>query len=195
MAAKTPAGKAGKDGKVVDTVREAVHVSERPTPEVSEPVAKSDTFSWMDIARAELGQREVKGAKHNPRILEYHKTTKLKGTTDEIPWCSSFVNWVMKQAGYPGTNSAAARSWMEYGQRLAGPVPGCIVILTRKGGGGHVGFYIDQDSYGMRLLGGNQGDAVTISRYEHNRCIGLVLPRNLRPEDNEIFYRELAKYV
>jgi uncharacterized protein (TIGR02594 family) len=192
MAAKNTAGKAGKAGTVVDTVRETVHVPERPTLAVGEAVAPCDTFSWMDIAKAELGQREVKGAKHNPRIIEYHKTTTLKGTTDEIPWCSSFVNWVMKQAGYPGTNSAAARSWLQYGQRLATPVPGCIVVLSRDGGG-HVGFYMGQDSYGIKILGGNQGDAVTVAQYAHGRCLALVVPRNMRAEDNELFYRELAR--
>ena len=193
MAAKTtkPAGKAGKTG---DTSRKTVGVPERPTPAVGQPVGNTDSFSWMDIARAELGQREVKGAKHNPRIIEYHKTTTLKGTTDEIPWCSSFVNWVMKQAGYPGTNSAAARSWLQYGQRLAAPVPGCIVVLSRDGGG-HVGFYMGQDSYGLKILGGNQGDAVTVAQYPANRCLALVVPLNMRSEDNELFYRELARYA
>lgn len=187
MAAKA-AGKAGKTGKVVDTVREAVHVPERPT------LAVADTFSWMDIAKAELGQREVKGAKHNPRILEYHATTTFKGTTDEIPWCSSFVNWCMEQADYRGTRSAAARSWLQWGQRLSAPVPGCIVVLSRDGGG-HVGFYMGQDSYGLRILGGNQGDAVTIAHYPHGRCLALVVPRNMRAEDNELFYRELARFA
>ena len=193
MAGKTT-DQTRKAGKAGDTPREAVVVPERPTIAVGEPAVIADSFSWMEIARGELGQKEVKGAKHNPRIIEYHKTTTLKGTTDEIPWCSSFVNWVMKQAGYPGTNSAAARSWLNYGQRLAAPVPGCIVVLSREGGG-HVGFYMGQDSYGLKILGGNQGDAVTVAHYPAGRCLGLLVPINMRPEDNELFYREFARYA
>jgi hypothetical protein len=45
-----------------------------------------------EIAKAELGTTEVPGTQNNPRILEYHATTTLKATTDEVPWCSSFVN-------------------------------------------------------------------------------------------------------
>ncbi|WP_224984859.1 TIGR02594 family protein [Geomonas agri] len=68
---------------------------------------------WMGIARKEIGQKEVAGHRDNPRILSYHATTTLKATDDETPWCSSFVNWCLKQAGVKGTDSAAATSWVE----------------------------------------------------------------------------------
>lgn len=207
MAAKAPK-QAGKNGKVVDTVREAIRVPERPTTAVVEPVRDTDKlvseavaipdtlvdFSWFTIAKRELGQREQPGLKHNPRILEYHATTTLKGTTDEIPWCSSFVNWCMQQAGYTGTRSAAARSWTQWGQRLAAPVPGCIVVLTRDGGG-HVGFYVGQDAKNIRVLGGNQSDTVNIASYDRKRLLAYVVPKNLKPTDNEILYRRLAENV
>src|SRR6185436_11178789 len=66
----------------------------------TEAFAGSAAKRWMDIARAEIGQGEVAGSRHNPRILEYHASTRLKPNTDEIPWCASFVNWVMQQAGF-----------------------------------------------------------------------------------------------
>lgn len=65
----------------------------------------------MPIAKAEMGIYENSApGKHNKRIIEYHAVTTLKATTDETPWCSSFVNWVVKQAGYKGTDSALAKS-------------------------------------------------------------------------------------
>ena len=71
---------------------------------------------WYNIAQAEMGVKEILGAsKNNQRILDYHATTTLGAKTDEVPWCSSFVNWVMKQAGIEGTNNAMAKSWMNWG--------------------------------------------------------------------------------
>lgn len=182
-------------GSKGDAPAAPVALPERATTAVADTVATEKPlteFTWYTIAKGELGQREIKGAKHNPRIVEYHQTTTLKGSTDEIPWCSSFVNWCMAKAGYRGTRSAAARSWGEWGQRITSPIPGCIVVMTRKGGG-HVGFYHGQDSYGLHILGGNQGDAVTVAKFDRSLVLAYVMPRNMWPPDNELFYREIAR--
>ena len=55
---------------------------------------------WFRIAERERlsGVEELPGAAHNPRILEYHRTTILghgAASKDETPWCSSFVNFFM----------------------------------------------------------------------------------------------------
>ncbi len=67
------------------------------------------------------GVEELPGAAHNPRILEYHRTTTLghgAASKDETPWCSSFVNFCMVMSGFRGTNSASARSWLKWGSGL-----------------------------------------------------------------------------
>ncbi|HEX5760734.1 MAG TPA: TIGR02594 family protein [Thermoanaerobaculia bacterium] len=71
------------------------------------------------------------GLADNPRIVEYHRTTSLRATDDEVPWCSAFVNWCMREAGLRGTGSAAARSWLTWGSRLATPRRGCVTVLRR----------------------------------------------------------------
>ena len=42
---------------------------------------------WLSVAYQELrlGIREIPGPEHTGRILDYHKSTTLKATTDEIP--------------------------------------------------------------------------------------------------------------
>jgi len=155
---------------------------------------KEPCFSWMRYAVNEYGVKEMRGAQHHPRILEYHAATTLRGTSDEIPWCSSFTNWVMKAAGYNPTRSAAARSWLEWGQRIRTPIQGCIVVLSRDGGG-HVGFYVSEHAGKVQLLGGNQGDAVSIASYDRKRVLAYVLPRTMTPADNAHFYTETAKAV
>ena len=74
---------------------------------------------WLEIAEREQGVAEVPGAGDNPRVVDYLMSTtlgSLENQNDETPWCSAFVNWCMEQAGIKGTNSAWARSWLDWGK-------------------------------------------------------------------------------
>lgn len=107
-----------------------------PTSSIPSPTGGS--LPWMSIARDELGTVERSGPGSNSRVLEYLRSTDLDealASTDETPWCSAFVNWCIERAGYQGTNSAWARSWLSWGRRIETPVPGCITVFTRNGGG------------------------------------------------------------
>jgi uncharacterized protein (TIGR02594 family) len=144
------------------------------------PADSHEIPAWYVVANAELGTREIPGSEHNPRVVEYHSTTGLSADDDETPWCSSFVNWCIEQAGLKGTDSARARSWMDWGRAIDAPTPGCVVVLwrgspnTRKG---HVAFYVGPGSGAtIRLLGGNQGNAVSIKAYPKNRVLGYRMP-------------------
>lgn len=139
-------------------------------------------FTWYEVARRELGVKELQGIADNPRIVEYHATTTLRATDDEVPWCSSFVNWCMFKAGYNGTRSAAARSWANWGVKIDKPVKGCVVVLTRKGGG-HVGFFDGEDESNIVLLGGNQDDAVNVRRFRKSRLLCYVMPPKMNDKD------------
>lgn len=141
-------------------------------------------YSWMKIAELERGVTELSADKHNERILQYHATTTLKAKTDEVPWCSSFVNWCLKQAGYPITGSAAARSWAKYGVACK-PQPGCIVVMTRNGGG-HVGFYVRETAKTVYILGGNQANSVCISGFSKERVLNYKLPKELNANDAKV---------
>lgn len=135
--------------------------------------------SWLSIAIKELGTSELSGSsKNNPRIIDYHSTTTLKASTDEIAWCSSFVNWCMKQAGFDYTRSAAARSWLKYGTALNRPAFGCITILSRGSdpSSGHVGFLTYNGADKIMLLGGNQNDKVSLASYPKSKVLGYRWP-------------------
>ncbi len=143
-------------------------------------IGKPDV-AWFEIAKQEEENdiREISGGEHNPRIIEYHQTTSLKATDDETPWCSSFVNWCMEKAGYSGTGSAAARSWLKWGEQLDAPRTGCLVVLKRGKNPtqGHVGFYWADKSPRILLLGGNQGNEVSISSYSKADVIDYRWPK------------------
>lgn len=131
---------------------------------------------WLDVARAEFNQKEIEGLRHNPRIIEYHATTTLRATTDEVAWCASFVGWCLLKAGLPSTRSAAAISYATYGTPVETPQEGCIAVFSRVGGN-HVGFYVGEDAQGRILvLGGNQGNKVSIAPYSRASLIGFRLP-------------------
>jgi uncharacterized protein (TIGR02594 family) len=135
-----------------------------------------DDAPWMAIARGELGQKEIKGAADNPRIREYHAATTLGAQPDEVAWCSSFVNWCLKQAGTKGTRSAAAASWVDWGQD-APPRRGAIVVIYNAAAansalsrsGNHVGFLVEDVGWGWKLLGGNQGNMVRESCFSKKK--------------------------
>lgn len=47
---------------------------------------------WLVEARRYIGEREIKGPKHNPKILQMWKDIKRGGIKDdETPWCAAFV--------------------------------------------------------------------------------------------------------
>jgi uncharacterized protein (TIGR02594 family) len=132
---------------------------------------------WYEVAWGERGVRETAGAAHSARIVEYHKTTTLDARTDEVAWCSSFVNWVMKQTGNSRTRSAAARSWLDWGRKLPHPVRGCVVVFKRgEPWQGHVGFYVSDDGEVVRVLGGNQENQVKVHRYKKAAVLGYRWP-------------------
>lgn len=145
-------------------------------------VGYEEEVSWIKIARAELGVLEIKGEQHNPRIIEYHSTTTGKFQKDETPWCSSFVNWVMTQAGIKGTNNARTASWKDWGQKLNKPAYGCIGVIVRANGTGHVTFIIGAlNNKSLVGLGGNQANSVKYSEYSIKNFTAFVYPLGYTP--------------
>lgn len=143
-----------------------------PAPEVP----KGEDYPWVKLAKGEVGQLEIPGSKDNPRIVAYHSTTTLKASSDDVPWCSSFINWLFFKLTWKRTNSAAARSWLNWGIKLARPIPGCIVIFAR-GTGGHVAIYESGYTSGfINVLGGNQSNTVKHSSYSESKVLGYRWP-------------------
>lgn len=99
----------------------------------------------------------------------------MKATTDEIPWCSAFVNGIAWELGLPRSESAAARSWLAVGRDIPIDVakPGFDIVILERGKGGHVGFYESHDNFFVSMLGGNQGNKVSIASFERGRILGV----------------------
>jgi uncharacterized protein (TIGR02594 family) len=143
------------------------------------PAVALKAADWMNVANEELKKHvtELPGPASNPRIEAYHATTSGGPADDGVPWCSSFVNFCVTQAGGRGTNSRAARSWMTWGRDAGAFADGCIVVLQRGAAPmGHVGFFVGFDGDRVKLLGGNQGDAVSIASFDRSRVLARRLP-------------------
>ncbi|HBC0987187.1 TPA: TIGR02594 family protein [Escherichia coli] len=141
---------------------------------------------WLDEARKYTGQREIKGPRHNPLILQFWKDIKRGGIQDdETPWCAAFTGAMFERSGIKSTRFESAKSWLNWGVGLKTPRYGCVVVFGREGGG-HVGFVVGEKQNGdLMVLGGNQSDAISIRAFPRNRVLGYRWPENepldLRP--------------
>ena len=132
---------------------------------------------WVEPALKELGNREVPGTGSNPRILEYLRTVNIDENSDEIPWCSAFVNFIMRNNWICGTNKANARSWIDFGLPSEKQV-GAIIVLERgtESWMGHVGFLLDwRDDGSNMILSGNTNNRVEIALFT-NKALAIRMP-------------------
>lgn len=139
------------------------------------------SISWFDTAKSLLGTKEISGAAHNQRILSWAK--EIGGfigkfyNADEIPWCGLFVAYCLyKNKIAVDQNALSALSWASWGTPLTRGVPGAIMVFVRPGGG-HVGFYVSEDAESYHILGGNQSNAVTITRVPKHRFKAARWPK------------------
>lgn len=132
---------------------------------------------WLTLARSYIGVAEIKGPQHNPKILELWKAAKLGGIkNDEIPWCAGFVGGILEMAGIQSTRADSARSYLNWGFHIGGPLVGCVVVFERGASSGHVGFVVGRVGNNLVVLGGNQGDKVSIAPFDPARVIGYRWP-------------------
>lgn len=133
---------------------------------------------WLVVAEREVGVRETPGPRSTPRVLEYHQATALHATDDAVPWCAAFVGWVLTQSNIPPTGQANARSYLAWGVPC-GVLPGAVVVLKRGTSRwqGHVGFVVGSDAMRVRVLGGNQGDAVSVLWFPRAKVLGCRWPK------------------
>ncbi len=112
------------------------------------------------------------------------RTAKQIGLPTQL-WCADFMNFVLRRAGGKGTQSRAARSFLQYGKKLDGPRVGAIAILYRRGpNSGHVGVVRGTDGQGNPILvSGNHGPTVKESVYPKGKVMAYVMPPNYVLED------------
>ena len=125
----------------------------------------------ISIARSYLGLTELGSTNKHPTIDVWAKSLSGKWLIGQT-WCGTFMAQVFKEAGLSTKvpkEFFRAKAWEAAGTKLDKPAYGCVVIFTRDGGG-HVGFVVGKTKSGMlKVLGGNQSNAVTIQDFDPKR--------------------------
>ena len=139
---------------------------------------------WLAYARRRIGTRETPGPANNPAIMAMAKRAfawlGAAYSGDAVPWCGLFVADCMDAAGFKPPRSfvgVRAKAWATWGGDVSVSKPlGCIVVFTRDGGG-HVGFLTGIYPDGrLRILGGNQADAVNERAFPAARVVAYRWP-------------------
>lgn len=157
---------------------------------------------WMAVAFEEGETRWKWGrVKEGDGGINYHKKTGINMASmvgNSNPWCASFINYCLKEAGYSMSGSASSQSFKKNKNfvRISEPIYGAIVVLRKKGSWtGHVAFiYCLFEDGEIGVLGGNQGNSVTINPlyqvYINGRLnyelIGFYIPKSYYPYAQKI---------
>lgn len=130
--------------------------------------------AWLIEARKYIGEREIAGTQHNPKILKWWTAIRAPFTDDETAWCAAFVGGCLEAVGVRSSRSASARSYLKWGTSCP-PIVGAIAVFWRgtpSSSSGHVGFVVGKDPKdNLMILGGNQGDMVKISSFARQRLL------------------------
>lgn len=149
----------------------------KPAPAVTVPL----DMPWLIEAERLRGTREVKGRGSNPVIMDWAEDLGIAYADDDIPWCGLFTAHCIR-TGLPDAdlpaNILGARQWLSFGETTK-PQLGAVMVFwrgSRDGWQGHVGFYWAEDDACFHILGGNQSNAVTVTRIERRRLLGARWP-------------------
>lgn len=136
--------------------------------------------AWLIEAEKHIGKKEYPGAANNPWIVLLWKAIKRGGIkSDAVPWCAAFVGGCLEAVGIVSSRYESARSYLKWGVPIEYPITGCIVVFARSGGG-HVGFVAGTDENNrLMVLGGNQGDKVSVAPFDRTRVVGYRWPRDV----------------
>jgi uncharacterized protein (TIGR02594 family) len=139
----------------------------------------SGALPWMVEGMVPYGWHE---ARDNARLRAWLRSDgKTLGDPKALPWCGDYVETAIKLAlpnepftGALGQNPYWARNWSNFGVQTQ-PTYGCVLVFSR-GSGGHVGFAVGHDAEAFHVLGGNQSNAVNVTRIAKPRLLAARWP-------------------
>ncbi|WP_300009649.1 TIGR02594 family protein [uncultured Roseobacter sp.] len=144
--------------------------------------APDSEIPWMSEAIRVKGLHE---ARNRSQLVRWFDASVSWFDPREVPWCGAFVATVMRK-WKPGItlpeNPLGARNWDDFGKSCA-PQLGAVMVFwrgSRNGWKGHVGLYWGEDADAYHILGGNQSNAVTITRISKARFLDARWPFDTR---------------
>lgn len=127
---------------------------------------------WMDEALRKMGLHETRDNSILRKWLASDGST--LGDPAKLPWCGDFVETAialtMPDEALP-VNPYLAANWVKFG-KMCRPQYGAVMSFWRgspTSWQGHVAFYVAEDDQAYHVLGGNQRNAINITRIEKGR--------------------------
>ncbi len=136
---------------------------------------------WLDLAIADLGLAEIKGARDNPNVMRlFRDCGHPEVEHDETAWCAAFVGSCLKRAGLPlppRSINLMARSYRQYGVACV-PKAGAIAVWPRGAPpSGHVNIVVEvRDDGTVKCVDGNHGDKVAYSYHSISSALDFRWP-------------------
>ena len=124
---------------------------------------------WMAEMHRRMGLHEVRD---NGALSAWlRRFGKFLGDPAKLPWCGDAIETAIVKtlpAEPVPNNPFWAQAWKDFGQDVEKPIIGAIGVIRWNASSGHVGIVADWDPAGRRvtLLGGNQSNAITLSRFQ-----------------------------
>ena len=162
---------------------------------------------YLGVSETNPEQQETVQGFLNDAVPGYAKNPE-DVTKDEMAWCAAFMNNILNQGsldtlnyGNDRYNLIRAKQYSEIGEPVASiesASPGDIIV-TQKDGQFHVGLYAGTKNGRNLLLGGNQGDRVSVKEINNDSIysvrristIGKVEQKDLDRIINTQYYDEL----
>jgi uncharacterized protein (TIGR02594 family) len=129
---------------------------------------------WFEEASRLRGLHEVRNVSSLRKALG---ASFARYDPRSVPWCGAFIQACIEGSATDEemlVNPLGARNWNKFGKPTT-PRLGAIMVFWRgskSGWKGHVGFYYGEDRTHYHILGGNQSNAVTVSRISKTRLLG-----------------------
>lgn len=167
------AGLVGKAAPKAPAAQPGVSTGQPFTNEGQLAQYATGAFNPMQAAQSVMGLNE-----NNPVLKQYLQKANPNLDPSVTPWCAGFVGSVLNASGLKGTGSLMAKSYLNYGQPTDKPQIGDIVVLNRTDDPklGHVGFFAGMDGNNVKILGGNQGNQVSVKSFPASSVAGYRQP-------------------
>lgn len=145
----------------------------------------TDTDAWMGFARSQVGLHET-GDNRGTVVQKFIIMGKCGRLGD--PWCAIFTDAALEQAGIRSPRSPSSQSFRHDPNfvKIDKPIYGCIAVFWRQSpnaGIGHTGFVTGITWDRVKVLGGNEDDAVRDQWYAKNKSnwglVGFYMPKGV----------------
>jgi uncharacterized protein (TIGR02594 family) len=176
------------NAETVARLRSGAGLTEHKGPAPTD--APGADLPWYTEARRHLGLAEAAGPANNPTIMDWAEHLDVLYPNDSVPWCGLFMGYVISATLPDETlpdNVLGARQWARFGAKTT-PKRGAVLVFWRgspSGWQGHVGLYHAEDPSAYHVLGGNQGDSVSIVRIAKSRLLGARWPLTAADLDSQ----------